>query len=139
MDLFLDEEVDEVATRKNVKKFFEKIFPRLIMLSEFSSTQLQSPTLSDMPASKPVGNTNEKKIINMLEAQRLVKEVIKSMKYVCGHGSTILFDVYVLNIDNWITANKIGYSSARYQDFKNQALLDFADTFMYEKDFHVYK
>ena len=65
MDLF-DEEVDEVATRKNVKKFFEKIFPRLIMLSEFSSTQLQSPTLSDMPASKPVGNTNEKKIINNL-------------------------------------------------------------------------
>ena len=138
MDLF-DEEVDEVATRKNVKKFFEKIFPRLIMLSEFSSTQLQSPTLSDMPASKPVGNTNEKKIITMLEAQRLVKEAIESMKYVRGHGSTILYDTYVLNIDNWKTANKIGYSQSRYHDLKNQSLLDFADAFMYEKDFHVYK
>ena len=139
MDLFLDEEVDEVATRKNVRKFFEKIFPRLIMLSEISSTQLQSPTLSDMPTSKPVGNTNEKKIINMLEAQRIVKEVIKSIRYVRGHGSTILYDTYVVNIDNWKTANKIGYSRARYQDLKNQSLLDFADTFMCEKDFHVYK
>ena len=138
MDLF-DEEVDETATRKNVKKFFKKIFPRLIVLSGLTPTQLQSPTLSDMPTSKPVGNTNEKKIINMLEAQRLVKEVINSIKCCRGHGSTILYDTYVLNIDNWKTANKIGYSHARYQDLKNQSLLDFADTFMFEKDFHVYK
>ena len=138
MDLF-DEEVDEVATRKNVKKFFEKILPRLIMLSGLDSTQLKSPTLSDMPTSKPVGNSNEEKIINMLEAQRIVKEVIKSMKYVRSHGSTILYDTYVLNIDNWKTADKIGYGHARYQDLKNQALLDFADTFMFEKDFHIYK
>ena len=138
MDLF-DEEVDETATRKNVKKFFKKIFPRLIVLSGLTPTQLQSPTLSDMPTSKPVGNTNEKKIINMLEAQRLVKEVINCIKCCRGHGSTILYDTYVLNIDNWKTANKIGYSHARYQDLKNQSLLDFADTFMFEKDFHVYK
>lgn len=139
MDLFSDEEVDELATRKNVRKFFKKIFPRLIMLSGITPTQLQSPTLSDMPASKPVGNTNEKKIINMLEAQRLVKEVINCINCVRGHGSTILYDVYVLDVADWKTANKIGYSSARYQDFKNQSLLDFADAFMYEKDLHIYK
>lgn len=138
MDLF-DEEFDELATRKNVRKFFKKTFPRLIMLSGISNTQLQSPTLSDMPTSKPVGNSNEKKIINMLEAQRLVKEVINSIKCCRGHGSTILFDVYVLDIADWKTANKIGYSPARYQDLKNQSLLDFADTFMCEKDLHVYK
>ena len=138
MDLF-DEEFDELATRKNVRKFLKKTFPRLIMLSKISSTQLQSPTLSDMPTSKPVGNVNEKKIINMLEAQRLVKEVINIIKCCRGHGSTILFDVYVLNIADWKTANKIGYSEARYQDLKNQSLLDFADGFMFEKDFHVYK
>lgn len=138
MDLF-DEEVDELATRKNVRKFFKKTFPRLIMLSGISSTQLQSPTLSDMPTNKPVGNTNEKKIINMLEAQRLVKEVINSIKCCRGHGSTILYDVYLLNIADWKTANKIGYSHSRYQDLKNQSLLDFADAFMFEKDLHVYK
>ena len=138
MDLF-DEEVDELATRKNVRKFFKKIFPRLIMLSGLDSGQLQSPTLSDMPTSKPVGNTNEKKIINMLEAQRIVKEVINCIKCCRGHGSTILYDVYLLNIADWKTANKIGYSHARYQDLKNQSLLDFADAFMFEKDFHVYK
>lgn len=138
MDLF-DEEFDELATRKNVRKFFKKIFPRLIVLSGLTPTQLQSPTLSDMPTSKPVGNTNEKKIINMLEAQRLVKEVIDCIKCCRGHGSTILYDTYVLNIADWKTANKIGYSHARYQDLKNQSLLDFADAFMFEKDFHVYK
>ena len=139
MDLFSDEEVDEAATCKNVKKFFKKIFPRLIMLSSLNYQQLQSPKLSDMPISKPVGNTNEKRIINMLEAQRLVKEVINCINCVRGHGKTILFDVYVLNVADWKTANKIGYSSARYQDLKNQALLDFADAFMYEKSFHAYK
>lgn len=138
MDLF-DEEVDELATSKNVKHFLSKIFPRLIMLSGLDSTQLQSPTLSDMPTSKPVGNSNEKKIINMLEAQRIVKEVIKSMKCCRGHSSTILFDVYVLEVSAVKIEMKIGFSQAQFYRLKKKALLDFADAFMYEKDFHVYK
>lgn len=139
MDLFLDEEIDEVATRKNVKKFFEKIFPRLVMLSGLDSTQLKSPIVTDMPTNKTVENSNEEKIINMLEAQRIVKEVIKSMKCVRGHGSTILFDIYVLEASNVKTAMKIGFGQANYYRLKRKALLDFADAFMYEKDFHVYK
>ena len=34
--------------------------------------------------------------------------------------------MYIEGKADWVVANQIGYSKARYQDLKNKALIDFA-------------
>ncbi|USS85124.1 DUF1492 domain-containing protein [Fructilactobacillus myrtifloralis] len=139
MDLsFLDDEIDERATRNKVRRFFKKQVPRLVRLSGLDLASLKSPELSSMPTSKPVGNANEDRIVRTLEAQRLITAVVKAMQ-VCGEPSyTILFGVYVQGRQNWQVAQQLGYSTTRFYQLKNQAFLNFVDAFV-EADLHVYK
>ncbi|USS87722.1 DUF1492 domain-containing protein [Fructilactobacillus hinvesii] len=139
MDLaFLDYEINTSATQQQAKRFLQKKLPRLILLSGLNLVSLKSPSLSSVPTSKPVGNTNEERIVRKLEAERLVTAVVDAISSCNEPSKTILFGLYVKQLQPWQVIANLGYSKTRFYQLKKQALLDFADAFV-EVDLHVYK
>ncbi|USS87478.1 hypothetical protein M3M39_04980 [Fructilactobacillus hinvesii] len=120
-------EIDRKATIKNTKRFFKKVWPRIILQSGLTAVSLHSPEITDMPTSTPSGNSNEKLVLRMLERQDEVKNVIRCINSLEHKKSLILRDSFINNIPDWKIANQIGYGQSRYYELKNNALIDFAD------------
>lgn len=124
MELF--PQIDERRTINNAKKFLKNTFPQWVLQSGLSTSDIQSPTISDMPSSAPVGNSNERKVLKMIERQDDVKAVLKSINAPSRFERMILREVFLNHMPDWKVANKIGYSIAREQSLKKHALLNFA-------------
>ncbi|USS85069.1 DUF1492 domain-containing protein [Fructilactobacillus myrtifloralis] len=120
-------EIDREATIKATKRFFKKVWPRIVLQSGLSAISLRSPEITDMPSSAPVGNSNEELVVRMLDSQTQVKNIIRCMDSLETKKKTILREAYISNIQNWKIAQEIGYSLPRYYQLKNEALVDFAD------------
>lgn len=119
-------EVDEKRTIRNAKNFLKKQLPKMMIQARVSSLSLKSPVISDMPSGCSYGNSNEDNYNYMLQRQEEVQDVLNAIKAIKQTEQDILNSVYIEGKADWVVANQIGYSKARYQDLKNQALIDFA-------------
>ena len=119
-------EVDRKKTILNAKNFLKIQLPKMMIQARVSSLSLKSPVISDMPSGSSHGNSNEIKYINMLQRQNDVQDVLNAIKATKHLEQHILNAVYLEGKADWIVADEIDYSHARYQELKNQALIDFA-------------
>lgn len=119
-------EVDEKRTIRNAKNFLKKQLPKMMIQASVASLSLKSPVISDMPSGSSCGNSNESKYNYMLQRQEEVQDVLNAIKAIKQIEQDILNSVYIEGKADWVVANQIEYSKARYQDLKNKALIDFA-------------
>lgn len=119
-------EVDTKQTIRNAKNFLKIQLPKMMIQASVASLSLKSPVISDMPSGCSYGNSNENKYNYMLQRQGEVQDVLNAIKAIKQTEQNILNSVYIEGKADWVVANQIGYSKARYQDLKNKALIDFA-------------
>ncbi|WP_395318194.1 ArpU family phage packaging/lysis transcriptional regulator [Fructilactobacillus frigidiflavus] len=133
------ESIDDKKTIKNVRDYLDTNFRKLMDICGISASQLQSPTISDMPFSKGVGNSSEDRVIKLMKYRETLKFLVQVLKGFDGDETHILFNCYV----NGFSAIKImqleNVSSAQYYRLKNKELLKFADRALSLIDLHVYK
>lgn len=132
-------EVDEKRTIRNAKNFLKKQLPKMMIQARVSSLSLKSPVISDMPSGSSYGNSNESKLVLVIQRQEDVKEVVRTIKGMNKLQAYIINAVYLENREDWKVAQEIGYSQSRYHDIKNLALINFACALdVYDVDLTVY-
>ncbi|POH18752.1 ArpU family phage packaging/lysis transcriptional regulator [Fructilactobacillus sanfranciscensis] len=132
-------EVDEKRTIRNAKNFLKKQLPKMMIQARVSSLSLKSPVISDMPSGSSCGNSNESKLVLVIQRQEDVKEVVRTIKGMNKLQAYIINAVYLENREDWKVAREIGYSQSRYHDLKNLALINFACALdVYDVDLTVY-
>lgn len=133
-------EVDEKKTIRNAKNFLTKQLPKMMSQARISSLSIQSPAISDMPSGGMHGNSNENKVVTMIQRQRDVKEVADTIRGMNKLQAYIINAVYLEGKQDWKVAQEIGYSQSRYHDLKNLALINFACALdVYDVDLTVYE
>lgn len=132
-------EVDKKQTIRNAKNFLKKQLPKMMIQARVSSLSLKSPVISDMPSGSSYGNSNESKLVLVIQRQEDVKEVVRTIKGMNKLQAYIINAVYLENREDWKVAQEIGYSQSRYHDIKNLALINFACALdVYDVDLTVY-
>lgn len=132
-------QVDTDRTEKNVKNYFEKEFPRLVLQAGYSMLDVQSPKFDVTGISSLSGdNSTENGMISHFEAQRLVKATVKAINRCPLIYRKILRAVYLNDQPDITTQMSLGYQHAQYNVKKKKAYLYFADSFIKIHDFHAY-
>lgn len=131
--------INEKETKINVREYFNKEFPRLILQAGYSMSEISSSHFSLAPSYNMNISRNEDVVINGLEAQETVKATIKAIKICPGIYNKILLSVYVKGIANNDVEMLLGYSHAQYNRLKGKSFVYFADAFSSIRDFRVYK
>lgn len=132
-------EVDKKQTIRNAKNFLKKQLPKMMIQARVSSLSLKSPVISDMPSGSSYGNSNESKLVLVIQRQEDVKEVVRTIKGMNKLQAYIINAVYLEKREDWKVAQEIGYSQSRYHDLKNLALINFACALdVYDVDLTVY-
>ncbi|KGH98052.1 ArpU family phage packaging/lysis transcriptional regulator [Oenococcus oeni] len=143
------DEVDEKATIENVRSFFKSNhnrpskFERLVAQAGTSTDDLKSSIWSDMPKSVSVENSQENKVFRRMEAQSQLQACLLSIKNIPLKYRRLFISYYVDNIYHdrqWTDVSTAhGYSRTEANEHMNKALLWFADAYVGEYDFHIYK
>lgn len=126
----LDTDLDTRRTIENVRYFFEKKFPQLVAISEFTTVDLKSPSFDSEPHGGADTNSSENKALKYIEANRMVEHVVIALNGMLNQfHASILKQRHFLGV-KWLDISaKYGYTSRQMQRIQNKALLEFADSF----------
>lgn len=124
--------VDERATAKKVKKFFEKDFERLLRLADEQTSFFRSPNYDGMPRSQSTINGQEESAIKYItsdsaRAKSILKDVDIAINHCSKTNQIILFYRYIECWPDWRVAQKVSYGRTRYHELKMVALNEFAE------------
>ncbi|OIM22389.1 hypothetical protein ATX60_09740 [Oenococcus oeni] len=142
------DQADYYATIENVRSFFKhnrakpSKFERLLMMAGSSTDDLKSQIWSIMPKSISVDNSQEIKAERRITAQEEVNYCMSALLNIPWKYRRFLVSYYVDNpTDRQWTDIAVGYGFSRSgaNDLLNKALFWFADAYLGEHDFHVYK
>lgn len=129
MDLLPELNTSETAV--NVRQFFRKDWPRLVMRSGTTASQLKSPSFDAVPGGPSFENSQENKMMTIFEAQAAVGCVMDTLNSCRSSHKTILEGCYIDGLPNWKVAQKMGYSEAQEQRIKVSACCEFAERLTY--------
>lgn len=129
--------ISEEKTQEQVRNYFEIEFPRLVLQTGYSMLEIQSPSFSGMPSGSSSNNV-EKTMLNHLEADDIVHDTIECITRCPEEERKILLLSYVNQLRDNVVQERLNYGHTKYYNLKNQALLDFADSFQKVHDLHVY-
>lgn len=123
---------DERATAKNVRKFFDKDFERLLRLADEQTSFFRSPDYDGMPKSPSTINGQEESAIKYIasdtaKAKSILKDIDVAINHCSKTNQLILFYRYIECWPDWRVAQKIQYSTTRYNELKIAALVEFAE------------
>ena len=124
--------VDERATAKKVKKFFEKDFDRLLRLADEQTSFFRSPNYDGMPKSPSTANGQEVSVIKRItsdtaKAKSILRDIDIAINHCSKTNQTILFYRYIECWPDWQVAQQIQYSTTRYNELKIVASVEFAE------------
>ncbi|MFT8413051.1 MAG: hypothetical protein ABF643_01815 [Oenococcus oeni] len=140
--------VDYYATIEKVRSFFKhnrahsSKFERLLAMTGSSTDDLKSQIWSVMPKTISVDNSQEIKVERRITAQDEVNACLRALLNIPWKYRRFLVSYYVDNpTDRQWTDIAVGYGFSRSgaNDLLNKALFWFADAYLGEHDFHVYK
>ncbi|MGF7436303.1 ArpU family phage packaging/lysis transcriptional regulator [Lentilactobacillus senioris] len=132
-------EVNREATINNCKHFFNVTFPRMVRISGVSVAILKSPSSDGMPKTQNTENSMERRIVQRLTAEQIVKRTIEAISHCDQRSKEVLDLLYLEDYSDTMCFMHIGYSRSHYFDVvKPEALLQFADCYMMD-DLHIYK
>ena len=137
--LALFPEIDELATARRVRLFFDKDLPRLLNRAGRSITDLTSPQLDAVGGGHgSFKNGQEAMIIDHLDAielyNSLVDAVIKSISLMRDSEGyhfhkTLLVDCYIKRVRDIEEMTKLGMSDSPITVHKREACVEFAEIF----------
>lgn len=129
--------VDKQATCHKVASFLKWTLPRMVRIAGKSLTDLRSPNFDGMPKAPASGNSNDARIVQKLYAQEVIKETVKAISHCDKDCREVLDMLYLQNYSDTMCYMAIGYSKSSFShDKKPEALLQFADCYMFE-ELHV--
>lgn len=129
-------ELDKRKTVDNVRYLFEKELPRLENMARVS---LGSPTISDMPASRPDGNGNDQKYTDAIWARNIITNIKAACEYMPEPYRTMLKLRYFHKL-TWVEIEERMYIGERVgQKRIERAFMYFAESFYETDDLRVNK
>ncbi|AIM63080.1 hypothetical protein [Weissella ceti] len=129
-------ELDKRKTIDNVRYLFEKELPRLENMARVS---LGSPTISNMPSSRPDGNGNDQKFTDAIWAKNIITNIKAACEYMPEPYRTMLKLRYFDKL-TWQAIEERMYISERVgQKRIEQAFMYFAESFYETDDLRVNK
>lgn len=143
--------IDQRATAKNVRNFFENYFDRWlgiagldpVSLSVIDDSHLSSPKMDASGVSAHTGiNHQEDSALQILLAERACYAVVKSINR-CRETPgmryrTIMKECYLKGLNDQAVMGLLGYQHSWFENLKRRAECNFADTWAkYKKECNV--
>ncbi|WP_054748010.1 ArpU family phage packaging/lysis transcriptional regulator [Lentilactobacillus rapi] len=116
-------EVDEKATVKQVKSFFEHTIPKMERYAHQNIIDIKSPVISDMPKGGQHGNSSEETIVKHLYAQQVLERTVQALGHCTDMSQKIIKRLYFSYNKpyDYQLMNDLGYGENRYYFYKNKA------------------
>ncbi|WP_076149743.1 ArpU family phage packaging/lysis transcriptional regulator [Ligilactobacillus murinus] len=133
MDLIdLIPDLDEVATAEKVKNFFDKDLERLLRLADKQRSFFRSVSMDGMPKAPSPGNGQENMVVKYVssesaKAKSILEDVNVALNRCSSTYQLILYYRYIKGLADWQVAQKIKYSTTRYNELKIAACIEFAE------------
>lgn len=132
-------EINEQKTRQKVSSFLSRTLPRMIRISSKPLTELRSQRLDGMPKASSNSNDSDRRIVQHLYAEEVVKQVKQAISQCDQESQKILNMLYFKGYSDTQCYMALGRSeSSMSHVYKPQALLEFADCYFLD-DLHVYQ
>ena len=120
-------ELDVTKTGKNVRKFFRHDWPHYLNRAGTTPAELKSPGFDAIPKNPSLENSQEHKMMVILEAQTVIACVMDTLRSCREAHREVLSYCYIDGLPDWKVAQKMGYSDAQQQRIKAQACCEFAE------------
>ena len=133
----LFKKLDEKATVKNTLHFFNHDLERLTLLCGCKLVDLSSPQLSLAPAHSSGGNHNEDALIEGVTADMTIQAVAAAIAHLPTNSQKLVIGTQLEHKTNVEMQRSLALEHTQVVKLKKQALLDFADAFIYWQ--HHYK
>ncbi|MCM0582137.1 hypothetical protein H9L19_06350 [Weissella diestrammenae] len=131
--------INEQATVRNVRHFFDYDFLRLQQMAHISYVSIKSPIITGMPTGETFGNSNDEKVTNYAFANKTLNDVLESCKSMTFPHRDFMELKYFKGM-SWIEIQELkGYSESRGYQIIREAFLQFAEAFADVEDFRVFK
>lgn len=132
-------ELDDKATIKKVRTFFEKDFPKLLNMAHISYLDVKSPMMSDVPKAITNENTIDNKMNWHNYAIDVLNKVVKAFDGV-DEKKRKFIEARYFNYLTWYEITDLtGYSRTQGSKILNDALIEFAWAFADNEDLRVFK
>lgn len=120
--------LDRKETAKNAERVLSDFHHRKQRARAWS-TALQSPQITDMPSSEPIGNPTEKKIVNHLSDDEFVARCIQIVEAIEDDTQRgVLTYTYIKPLSSVeLIAERLAISRQSYYRYKESALVAFAE------------
>lgn len=132
-------ELDDKATIKKVRTFFEKDFPKLLNMAHISYLDVKSPMMSDVPKAIANENTIDNKMNWHNYAIDVLNKVVKAFDGVDEKKRKSIEARYFNRLTWYKITDLTGYSRTQGSKILNDALIKFAWAFADNEDLRVFK
>lgn len=132
-------ELDQKATIKQVKRFFEKDFQTLQNMAHVSYMDIKSPTLSDLPNKSIASNGIASKMNNHMYAIEMLAEIKEALAGIRENKRKFIEYRYFKCLTWYEIGELTGYGRTQGNSILNSALIEFAYAFVDTEDLRVIK
>ncbi|MEK2534342.1 ArpU family phage packaging/lysis transcriptional regulator [Tetragenococcus halophilus] len=123
-------DVDFFQTRRNARKCLAQ-YRRLQRITGKSKIDIKSPIITDMPKSPSQGNRAEDALIQHMDAEAEQSAIVSGLMSLGLTKRTILY-LSFCDQERWTgdeISREIDYSRRQMNEFKNEALIEFAEAY----------
>ncbi|MDF7683389.1 DUF1492 domain-containing protein [Lactobacillus sp. ESL0679] len=129
--------LDNVKTAKNVRNFFQTVFPDYLIEAGYHRTDLKTSQINQTGIASHNGNSAEQKMKHIYNMQNKCKAVYQAIDSLPNKPKqpfkAILSEVYLDELEDWKVMQKVGYAKTNYGRLKQQALCQFAKALEVQK------
>lgn len=127
--------LDKVEVAERVRKFLSNEFQTHRRKAQIANILPGSPTLSDDPRGGGYGNAQENKLVEYLYSKQIVESFYIVIELLPLDWKRILEMCYIDNLNDIVVMDRIGVARSTFYEYKQRALLEFAELFQWIVDF----
>jgi ArpU family phage transcriptional regulator len=127
--------LDKVEVAERVRKFLSNEFQTHLRRAQIANILPGSPTLSDDPRGGGYGNAQENKLVEYLYSKQIVESFYIVIELLPLDWKRILEMCYIDNLNDIVVMDRIGVARSTFYEYKQRALLEFAELFQWIVDF----
>lgn len=125
--------IDKNETAEKVRCFLDDEFQTYLNRAGLHRTDLSSPKMDITGITAHGGNSQEAKVMKIFDYEAKCMAIYKTIdncqenKNLHVYHRSILYDRFILQLEDWQVAQRINLSASRYRDIKQDALCEFAE------------
>mgnify|MGYP003365697332 FL=1 len=127
--------MDKVEVAERVRKFLSYEFQTHRRKAQIANILPRSPTLSDEPRGGGYGNAQEDKLVEYLYSKQIVESFYIVIELLPLDWKRILEMCYIDNLNDIVVMERLDLSRTTFYEYKQRALLEFAELFQWIVDF----